>query len=315
MKFLLRKGTPVEFVDGAAYVSQGDGHLYVRLPAEPDEYGQPDPYRWVCGDRRSLTDESVPDDLVCIWKPGDRIDGKPSLWTVIYHGRPGGGATETPVELEADPEDATSIVGVPAHEMRVDTYTSSGNPAVRVTHLPTGHVEDNQDTPDATENKNRALRQMQHQMRGRLARLAADELCRETQQMEQGELGPVKWPRIMMAGSNCQEATRPFTAHMCDGPEARPLATPEEALEIRKRKNAPHLGNWFYPTRMNETPGRYEDEFGNGWEFVEVETKGNPAWHSLDSGDGWFDVPMWTADPYNPEYAPIAVRWVGELDE
>lgn len=72
---------------------------------------------------------------------------------------------------------------------------------------------------------------------------------------------------------------------------------------------------WFYPTRYNERPGRYEDEVSTIWicnpDHEQAYNTGR-QWIE-DGGNTWYAVPVDAHDENFP--LPIAVRWIGELDD
>jgi hypothetical protein len=174
----------MEFIQGAAYVSPSRNEVYT---------GNGDGLYTRGGHWVDPSTKSMPDDLVCIWKPGDRIEYRWPDWL--------DGAAET-VILDSD---------APS-------------------------------TPDEWTGKSR--------QRDRLIK------------------------RIGPGGETWQH---------------------------------PKLKGWFYPTRYNETPGRYEDEEGNRWTFRKTEQYPDGGWY-FPLWNEWFDIPQLEGDP-------AAVRWVGELDE
>jgi hypothetical protein len=74
-----------------------------------------------------------------------------------------------------------------------------------------------------------------------------------------------------------------------------------------------NTSGFFYPTRLHERPGRYEDETRPNaiWEFRP--NSPDSRWWLLGSPknneDGFWDIPR------AHDYSPVAVRWVGELDD
>jgi hypothetical protein len=98
-------------------------------------------------------------------------------------------------------------------------------------------------------------------------------------------------------------------------PSGKPL-TADVMLERRDSAGNltdfhPKLRGWFYPTRYNEIPGRYEDENGHEW-YYRLDP-GKPSWALANDLDGWFHVPLTLSEDERPGN-PIAVRWIGELE-
>lgn len=105
----------MEFVEGAAYVSPTRNKSYIfRTLSLVRGFLCTGPYL----DSEFVTEEEAPDDLVCIWKPGDVVHPIPPFhkrrtWGVLegvsgvfvtnteVQNEP---ATEPPVELEVDPD-------------------------------------------------------------------------------------------------------------------------------------------------------------------------------------------------------------------
>jgi hypothetical protein len=79
-------------------------------------------------------------------------------------------------------------------------------------------------------------------------------------------------------------------------------------------RQAQHLEGWFYPTRYNERPGLYVDEFDREWTFGKKEGN-NVGWYlptpdtEIVTFSGPFGLPV---DDYRSGGEPIAVRWIGE---
>lgn len=74
----------------------------------------------------------------------------------------------------------------------------------------------------------------------------------------------------------------------------------------RQKQESLKSRGWYYPTRYNEKPGRYEDERGRIWEHRAIPDK--PAWFAEEGPYENYVVP---AD----ERGLLHVRWVGELDD
>lgn len=66
---------------------------------------------------------------------------------------------------------------------------------------------------------------------------------------------------------------------------------------------------WFYPTRLQEHSGRYEDEARQIWIF---DRQDGPQWY-LETENTWtaMHIPTWDRDGKER----IAVRWLGEVDD
>jgi hypothetical protein len=83
-----------------------------------------------------------------------------------------------------------------------------------------------------------------------------------------------------------------------------------QADRMVARINYSAISGWFYPTRLNERLGRYEDELKREWVYQEL-SPGSNQWH-LTGTDTWYKIPL--DDRHPAEVIPIAVRWVGEHD-
>lgn len=220
----------MEYVEGAAYVSQSRGEAYIG------KRGVNGAYALVDDEGEYVEDRALPDDLVCIWAPGDPlptriIPASPTMWKF-----------DPPVKLTPG-EYLMPFAGIPGVRaprggMNV-TAAYTGSPPPSFWHPADPHPHEQVTHPSA----------------------------------------------------------------VADG--------------VRYFLNQ---SGFFYPTRYNERPGRYEDERTNKWRYDPEAPSGpgnpsGPRWSLEKDPNGWFEIPVTLSEDTNLMGYPIAVRWIGGLDE